>query len=57
MAELRERFGDKLRITLHKGDRGIFDVLAGGTRLFSKHEAGRFPALGEVADAIEELLP
>jgi len=36
--------------------KGVFDVLADGKKIFSKHEVGRFPALGEVADAIEEAL-
>lgn len=56
MAELRQRFGDRVQPTLHRGDRGVFDVLADGKKIFSKHEVGRFPALGEVADAIEEAL-
>ncbi|MEM6289910.1 MAG: Rdx family protein [Myxococcota bacterium] len=37
---------------LIEGSRGIFDVIADGTRVFSKHEIGRFPAPGEVADAL-----
>ena len=57
MAELTQRFGDQVRCTLHKGDRGVFDVLADGKSVFSKHEVGRFPIIGEVADAIQELLP
>ena len=31
-----------------KGDRGIFDVELDGKVVFSKHEAGRFPANDEI---------
>lgn len=33
---------------LIRGDNGIFDVVVDGRRVFSKHEAGRFPEDGEV---------
>lgn len=56
MAELQARFGDRVRCTLHRGDRGVFDVLADGRKIFSKYEVGRFPQRGEVGDQIEALL-
>ncbi len=31
-----------------RGDGGIFDVIAGGRTIFSKHEAGRFPENAEI---------
>ena len=33
---------------LVKGDGGVFDVVADGRLVFSKHEAGRFPGDDEV---------
>lgn len=57
MAELRARFGDTVRCTLIKGDRGVFEVTADGATVYSKIKTGRFPALGEVAEAIAERMP
>lgn len=57
MAELRARFGDSVTCKLIKGDRGVFEVTADGTLVYSKVKTGRFPALGEVADAIAERMP
>ncbi len=37
-----------MRVTLVKGQKGIFDVWVNGIRIFSKHEEQRFPELGEV---------
>jgi predicted Rdx family selenoprotein len=37
---------------LIKGGRGVFDVRLDGTLLFSKHDSGRFPDPGEVADVL-----
>jgi len=37
---------------LEPGDAGVFDVDADGERVFSKHEAGRFPDHAEVLDAL-----
>jgi selT/selW/selH-like putative selenoprotein len=37
---------------LVKGDGGIFDVVADGELVFSKHERGRFPEEGEVVEAL-----
>lgn len=35
-----------------KGSGGVFDVVADGRRVFSKHETGRFPEPGEVVRAL-----
>ena len=34
--------------TLSPGHKGIFDVIADGTTIYSKHETGRFPEDDEV---------
>lgn len=57
MAQLQVRFGDRVRCTLHRGDRGVFDVLADGQRIFSKDLVGRFPKRDEIGDLIDGLLP
>ena len=31
-----------------RGDDGVFDVVVDGRRIFSKHEAGRFPQPDEI---------
>lgn len=33
---------------LIKGSGGVFDVVVGGKKIFSKHDEGRFPEDGEV---------
>jgi len=35
-----------------KGDNGVFDVVADGDLVFSKHQRGRFPDEGEVLEAL-----
>lgn len=40
---------------LIQGDGGIFDVVADGQQVFSKHQAGRFPENDEVIEAIRAL--
>jgi predicted Rdx family selenoprotein len=35
-------------IELIKGDRGVFDVRADGTLIYSKNTTGRFPTLDEI---------
>lgn len=57
MAELEKRFGETVRCSLIKGDRGVFEVTADGRLVYSKMKTGRFPQLGEVADEIAALLP
>ena len=38
-----------------KGSGGVFDVAVDGQRIFSKHEAGRFPTQDEILAGIERL--
>ena len=42
-------------VELVKGGGGVFDVVADGEKVFSKHEAGRFPEPDEVIAAIRAL--
>jgi hypothetical protein len=37
---------------MSRGDKGQFDVLVDGALAFSKRDAGRFPELAEVLDAL-----
>lgn len=37
---------------LVRGDGGIFDVIAGGKTIFSKHEADRFPDEREILERL-----
>jgi len=37
---------------LIEGKNGIFDVVADGSMVFSKHDTGRFPDHDEVIDAL-----
>lgn len=50
-AELRDAFGVEARLI--KGGGGIFDVIADGDLVFSKHQVHRFPDDGEVTDRIK----
>ncbi|MDC0670443.1 Rdx family protein [Nannocystis radixulma] len=56
VADLQARFGDKVTCQVHRGDRGVFDVVADGDKIFSKDQLGRFPKRGEVGDMIAPLL-
>jgi len=37
-----------------RGDNGIFDVVADGTRIFCKEEQHRFPTAREILDALRQ---
>jgi selT/selW/selH-like putative selenoprotein len=41
-------------VELIRGDDGIFDVALDGRRVFSKHEAGRFPEESEALALLRE---
>jgi selT/selW/selH-like putative selenoprotein len=45
-ASIRSEFGVESKLI--KGANGIFDVEVDGRRIFSKHQAGRFPNNEEV---------
>jgi selT/selW/selH-like putative selenoprotein len=47
---LREEFG--VEPALIRGTDGVFDVVADGALVFSKHEAGRFPTHDEIIAAL-----
>jgi selT/selW/selH-like putative selenoprotein len=40
-------------VELIAGSGGVFDVVAGGRKIFSKATAGRFPEEGEIVRLIE----
>lgn len=52
VADLQARFGDKIACKIHRGDRGVFDILVDGERIFSKDQLQRFPKRGEIGDLI-----
>lgn len=49
-ATVNETFG--ITSELIEGRNGVFDVVADGTLVFSKHETGRFPNHDEVVAAL-----
>ncbi len=49
--ELRKAFGVEAKLI--PGSNGIFDVIVGGKRVFSKSETGRFPDPDEVASKLK----
>jgi selT/selW/selH-like putative selenoprotein len=51
-AVIREEF--EIETQLVKGVDGVFDVVADGRVLFSKHEQGRFPSEREVLEALRD---
>jgi len=40
---------------LIEGDNGVFDVVANGNLIFSKHAKGRFPEEHEIVEALRSL--
>lgn len=51
--ELKKKFA--AAVELKPGENGIFDVVVNGSRIFSKHEAGRFPEPEEIIRLIQEI--
>jgi selT/selW/selH-like putative selenoprotein len=49
-AELKKLF--HIDPELIEGSNGIFDVVADGTMIFSKHQEGRFPEHEEIVQAL-----
>ena len=43
-------------LTLLPGDKGIFDVKANGTLIYSKHAKGRFPEPEEVGSELQKTI-
>lgn len=54
MAALQEELG--IEAELHEGAGGVYDVIADGEPIFSKHETGRFPEDQEILDALKQRL-
>lgn len=48
-----ERFAGQVELIAGSG--GVFDVVAGGRKIFSKAAAGRFPEEGEIVTLLEEI--
>ncbi len=53
-AEISKKLG--VQPELIKGDDGVFDVVADGALIFSKHRESRFPDAGEIVQALRELM-
>ncbi|MBI3372408.1 MAG: hypothetical protein HY017_11720 [Betaproteobacteria bacterium] len=51
-AEISDQLGVKPELI--EGAGGVFDVVADGVMIFSKHRAGRFPESAEVLRALKE---
>jgi len=49
-AELKSSFD--VDAELVEGDKGVFDVVADGKLIFSKHQVGRFPTNDEIVDLV-----
>lgn len=49
-AAIENRFGVKSKLV--RGDGGVFDVVAGDRKIFSKHEEDRFPEESEILDRL-----
>ncbi|MEM1944815.1 MAG: Rdx family protein [Nitrososphaerota archaeon] len=58
--DLLGRYGQRLNknfsVTLDTTDGGVFEVYLDGERVFSRHEARRFPTAPEIASLIEARL-
>ena len=52
-AALQEALG--VEAELRPGDKGIFDVEADGTMIFSKYRAGRYPEHEEIVEALRQV--
>ena len=50
-ASLKSRYGVEAKLI--RGERGIFDVVVDGRKVFSKHDVGRFPEDDEIFAAID----
>jgi selT/selW/selH-like putative selenoprotein len=54
VAAIQGKYSD-VQTEMTKGSGGIFDVVVDGQRIFSKHEANRFPTQDEILAGIERL--
>ncbi|MEM0349786.1 MAG: Rdx family protein [Candidatus Caldarchaeum sp.] len=51
-----QRLNKKFSVTLDTSDGGTFEVYIEGEKIFSRHEARRFPTPDEIAGQIEKRL-
>lgn len=51
-----QRLNKKFSVTLDTSDGGTFEVYIDGERIFSRHEARRFPTLDEIAEQVDKRL-
>ena len=47
-SSIEKEFGDKVKVALEEGEKGIFDIYAGSELVFSRKKEGRFPELEEI---------
>jgi len=52
-ATLKDHFGAE--VELIEGDKGVFDVVADGDLIYSKHTTGRFPENQEIVQKLQNL--
>jgi selT/selW/selH-like putative selenoprotein len=52
VAAVQKAFGNKVQTETLVGSGGIYDVKLDGELIFSKHQAGRFPANQEIVAEI-----
>ena len=52
-AEISDRFGTNPELI--EGDKGIFDVVVDGKKIFSKFDVDRFPEDGEIASILSSM--
>lgn len=52
-AEIKKEFGVESRLI--RGGGGIFDVMVGSRKIFSKHDEGRFPEEKEILDKLHKM--
>jgi len=50
-ATLKDRFGAE--VELIEGEKGVFDVVADGDLIYSRHTTGRFPEEQEIIQKLE----
>ena len=52
-AEIKKEFGVEPRLV--KGSGGVFNVIVGNEKIYSKHDTGRFPDEKEVIEKLRRL--
>jgi selT/selW/selH-like putative selenoprotein len=52
-AEIKKEFGVESRLV--KGSGGVFNVIVGNEKIYSKHDSGRFPDEREIIEKLRGL--